>query len=97
MNQGVILKVNAQNRYASDARSSAEIVKLCDEHNIPLQKYVSRGDIPCGSTVGPIHSQQTGMATVDIGISQLSMHSARELVGTDDYLSLTSLLTLFLN
>ncbi|MEI8125504.1 MAG: M18 family aminopeptidase [Parachlamydiaceae bacterium] len=97
MNQGVILKVNAQNRYASDARSSAEIVKLCDEHNIPLQKYVSRGDIPCGSTVGPIHSQQTGMATVDIGISQLSMHSARELVGTDDYLSLTSLLTLFLS
>lgn len=97
LNKGVIIKSNAQNRYASDARSSAEIVRLCHEHNIPMQQYVSRADLPCGSTVGPIHAQHTGMPTVDLGIAQLSMHSCRELVGIEDFTSLYHLLKFFLS
>ncbi|MEI8365642.1 MAG: M18 family aminopeptidase [Parachlamydiaceae bacterium] len=95
LNQGIIIKTNAQHRYASDARSSAEIVRLCHEHNIPLQHYVTRGDIPCGSTVGPIHAQLTGMPTVDIGIAQLSMHSCRELASYKDFTYLNQLLKCF--
>jgi aspartyl aminopeptidase len=96
LNKGIILKANAQNRYASDARSTARIVSLCHENNIPFQNYISRGDIPCGTTVGPIHAHVTGMPTVDIGISQLSMHSCREIMGTKDHLHLCELLTTFL-
>lgn len=96
LNKGILLKTNAQNRYASDARSMAAITSLCLKHKIPFQKYVSRGDIPCGTTVGPIHAHVTGMPTIDIGIPQLSMHSCRELVGTKDVLSLCRLLKAFL-
>ena len=94
LNHGVIIKTNAQNRYSSDARSAAKIISLC-KHKIPFQKYVSRGDIPCGTTVGPIHAHVTGMPTIDIGISQLSMHSCRELMGARDHLSLCDLLKAF--
>lgn len=95
LNGGIIIKTNAQNRYASDARSTASIISLCHKHNIPFQKYVSRGDIPCGTTVGPIHAHVTGMPTIDIGISQLSMHSCREIMGAKDILALYNLLKAF--
>lgn len=95
LNSGIIIKANAQNRYASDARAMGTIVSLCLKHKIPFQKYVSRGDIPCGTTVGPIHAYVTGMPTLDIGIPQLSMHSCRELAGTHDVLSLCDLLKAF--
>lgn len=96
LNNGIILKFNAQHKYATDANSAAFIVKLCHEHNIFLQKFVSRTDIPSGSTIGPINATQTGMPTVDIGIAQLSMHSARELIGTEDLLLLQKMLRLAL-
>lgn len=95
MNKGILIKSNAQNRYASDARSSAAIVNLCRKNKIPFQKYVNRGDIPCGSTVGPIHANRTGMPTVDLGIAQLSMHSCREIMGTKDHEALCELLAAF--
>lgn len=95
LNKGILIKANAQNRYASDARSTAIIVDLCHKHKIPFQKYVSRGDIPCGTTVGPIHSHVTGMPTVDLGIAQLSMHSCREIMGAKDHLALCDLLKVF--
>lgn len=97
LNKGIIIKANAQNRYASDARSTAVIVSLCHKHKIPFQKYVSRGDIPCGTTVGPIHSHVTGMPTIDIGISQLSMHACREIMAAKDHLALCDLLKAFLD
>jgi len=93
LNHGICVKSNAQNKYASDARSAAAIVKLCYDHKIPFQRYVNRGDIPGGSTVGPIHASLTGMSTVDIGCAQLSMHSCRELTGVEDFHSLCRLLT----
>lgn len=95
LNNGVIIKANAQNRYASEARATAKIVSLCQKHKIPFQKYVSRGDIPCGTTVGPIHSHATGMPTIDIGIAQLSMHACRELIAVKDYTALCNLLIAF--
>jgi aspartyl aminopeptidase len=92
LNGGIVLKHSAQHRYATDAASSAKISRLCHEEKIPLQHQVPRGDLPCGTTIGPIHSSLTGMPTVDIGCSQLSMHSCRELAGALDHLSMCTLL-----
>jgi aspartyl aminopeptidase len=96
MDHGIVIKSSAENRYASDARSIAAIVSLCVDHDIPYQKYVARGDISCGSTVGPIHANLSGMSTVDIGCTQLSMHSARELTSVKDHLSMCKLIAKFL-
>ncbi len=97
MNKGIVIKSSAQYRYASDARSSAAIVALCHQHKIPFQRYVARGDIPCGTTVGPIHANLTGMPTVDIGCTQLSMHSSREVAGTVDHHTMCRLIAAFLD
>jgi len=96
LNKGIVLKANAQQRYATDAYSAAIIVKLCQQLNLSLQKFVSRGDIPCGTTIGPIHAGSTGISTVDIGCPQLSMHSCRELAGCQDHLDMCLLLKAFL-
>lgn len=93
LNQGVILKSSAQYRYASDARSSAVIEEACKLNKQNLQRFTSRGDIPAGSTIGPITAHNTGMATVDVGIAMLSMHSAREIVGVKDLDTLRQLMT----
>ena len=92
LGKGIVLKYNAQQRYASDARTSAVIASLCQEAKLPLQKFVARSDMPCGSTIGPIHAHLTGMPTVDIGSPQLSMHSARELMACQDHLDMCELL-----
>lgn len=96
LNKGIVIKSHAQYRYATDARSAATIMELCHKHQIPYQKFAARGDIPCGTTIGPIHAHLTGMPTVDMGCSQLSMHSARELMGADDHLQMCKLLSAFL-
>lgn len=97
MDKGIVLKTNAQQRYASDAHSIGTIVALCNQHKIPFQKFVSRGDIPSGSTIGPIHATATGMPTVDIGCPQLSMHSCRELTSCNDHLNMCKLLSTYLS
>lgn len=93
MQHGIVVKYNSQYRYASDAKSAAMIIALCHKLKIPVQNFVTRGNIPCGTTIGPIHAHTTGMPTVDIGCAQLSMHSCRELTSTQDYLSMVKLLT----
>ncbi|MGE4574043.1 MULTISPECIES: M18 family aminopeptidase [Parachlamydia] len=95
LGQGIVLKSNAKQRYASDAWTNALITHLCQKEKIPLQHFVSRGDMSCGSTIGPIHAASTGMPTVDIGCPQLSMHAARELMATADQLSMCRLLEAF--
>lgn len=97
LNHGILIKTNAQQRYASDAKSIATIMALCKKNEIPYQMYVSRGDIPCGTTVGPINANLTGMPTIDIGCAQLSMHSCREIMAADDHQSMIDLLNAFLN
>ena len=96
LNKGPVIKYNAQQRYASDAHSSAYIIHLCEKNHIPYQFFSSRNDIPCGSTIGPINASQTGIATVDIGAPQLSMHSCRELMAVRDHVEMCRLLAAFL-
>ena len=81
---GPVVKTNASQRYATDARSAAVFMEACDRAGVPVQQYVNRGDLPCGSTIGPITAARLGIATVDVGAPQLSMHSARELMATGD-------------
>lgn len=86
--QGVVVKWNAQLKYATSSRS----FKRLAETGQSLQHFVTKSDIPCGSTIGPLIASRTGMQTCDIGIPQLSMHSIRELIHKEDYLSLVKLL-----
>jgi aspartyl aminopeptidase len=93
---GPVVKTNASQRYATDARSAAVFLEACDRAGVPVQHYVHRGDLPCGSTIGPITAARLGVATVDVGAPQLSMHSARELMATGDAAKYRAALTAFL-
>ena len=92
LNHGIVLKINAQQRYATSAQTAAKLIHIANGQQIPIQTFVVRSDMPCGSTIGPITATLAGIPTVDIGIPQLSMHSARELVGTADCVYLFQLL-----
>lgn len=83
-NGGPILKVNANQRYATDGRGRAVFAAACERAGVPWQYFVSNNEMPCGSTIGPITAARHGIATVDVGTAILSMHSARELCGADD-------------
>lgn len=84
INGGPVLKINTQGRYASDASGAAQFARACEQAGVPLQTFRSRGDMPCGSTIGPMSAALTGAVTVDVGAPMLSMHSARELTGAFD-------------
>jgi aspartyl aminopeptidase len=83
-NRGPALKVNANQRYATDAPGAAAWHRACRDAGVPTQVFVGRNTVPCGSTVGPITATRLGIRTVDVGIPVLSMHSARELCGVED-------------
>ena len=84
MNRGPVLKVNANQRYASNAETEAIWHRACAEAGVPVQTFVGHNAVPCGSTIGPISATRLGIPTVDAGVPLLSMHSARELVGLKD-------------
>lgn len=84
VNGGPVLKINSRLRYATDGRGAAAFRLACEQADVPVQTFVTRSDLPCGSTVGPITAALTGATTVDFGAAQLSMHSARELCGALD-------------
>lgn len=92
VNAGPVLKLNANQRYASDAQGSAVWRRACAAADVPLQTFVGNNAVPCGSTIGPLTAARLGMTTVDVGIPMLSMHSARELCGTRDPLWLAQAL-----
>ncbi len=92
LNRGVVIKRNANQRYATDAVSEAFIVDACRRAEVPIQYYIHRNDLPCGSTIGPMTAARLGVPTVDIGVPQLAMHSIRETAGTIDAIHLSEAL-----
>ncbi|MDT0379062.1 M18 family aminopeptidase [Streptomyces sp. DSM 42041] len=95
-NGGPILKVNVNQRYATDGTGRAVFAAACERAGVPWQTFVSNNAMPCGTTIGPITAARHGIATVDIGVAILSMHSARELCGSEDPHLLASALAAFL-
>lgn len=84
MNGGPVIKVNANQRYATNSVSASIFKHLAAEVDIPVQEFVMRSDLPCGSTIGPLTAARLGVRTIDIGAPTLSMHSIRELTGSRD-------------
>ena len=81
---GPVLKTNANQSYATDAGSGGWFAARCADAGVPLQHFVTRADLPCGSTIGPLTATRLGIATVDVGSPLLGMHSCRELVSAVD-------------
>ncbi|MEU0947807.1 M18 family aminopeptidase [Streptomyces canus] len=96
VNGGPILKVNVNNRYATDGSGRAVWAAACERADVPFQSFVSNNSMPCGTTIGPITAARHGIKTVDIGVAILSMHSVRELCGADDPHLLANALVAFL-
>ena len=84
INEGPVIKINAQQRYATDSVGEAIFEALCQRSEIPYQKFVTRTDLACGSTIGPLSASRLGVPTVDVGNPMLSMHSIREQCGSRD-------------
>ncbi|PHS56837.1 MAG: M18 family aminopeptidase [Sulfurimonas sp.] len=88
INKGSVIKVNANQRYASNSITMSKFMNIASSLNEPYQKFVTRSDMGCGSTIGPITATRLGIETIDVGLPTYAMHSIRELCGADDALSL---------
>lgn len=84
LGDGLVIKVNSNQRYATNSETAALFQQVCEQNNLPFQIFTSRADMACGTTIGPITAAKLGVRTVDVGIPQLGMHSVRELAGVKD-------------
>ena len=95
LNHGPTIKFNANQRYATNSETAGYFKALCQKINVPIQEFVNRADMACGSTIGPITAKEIGINTVDIGVPTFAMHSIRELGGADDAFNLMRGLSAF--
>jgi len=95
INHGPVIKTNANQRYATNSETSAYFRQLCEHVEVPVQDFVVRTDMGCGSTIGPITASTLGVKTLDIGVPTFAMHSIRELAGSQDAFMLDKVLTQF--
>lgn len=84
LNRGPVIKTNANQRYATNSATAALMRHIAEQTGVALQSFVTRSDMGCGSTIGPITAAEVGVKTVDIGVPTFAMHSIRELAGSDD-------------
>jgi aspartyl aminopeptidase len=84
LNKGPVIKYNANQRYATTSRTASFYRLLAEQADVPVQEFVMRSDLACGSTIGPITASAIGIQTLDIGVPSLAMHSIREMAGTMD-------------
>lgn len=96
LNKGPVIKQNANWRYGTEGETAGLVVRLCERAEVPVQWFVARGDMGCGTTVGPLVASQLGVRTVDVGNPMLSMHSIREMCGSDDQRRMVALMQRFL-
>jgi aspartyl aminopeptidase len=97
LNGGPVIKINANQRYATSSETSGLYRLLAASENVPVQSFVVRTDMACGSTIGPITASETGIRTLDIGVPTFGMHSIRELAGSEDACNLSRVLARFFN
>lgn len=95
VNNGPVIKSNANRRYSSESVSIARFIQWCEEAGVPHQRYSHRSDLPCGSTIGPIASAKLGIRSVDVGCPMWAMHSVRESAGVQDHESMIKVLRRF--
>lgn len=95
LNAGPVIKINSNQRYATSSETAGFFRHLCLENEVPVQSFVTRSDLGCGSTIGPISASQLGVRTVDIGLPTFAMHSIRELAGSQDLAHLVKVLRAF--
>ncbi|WPC03796.1 M18 family aminopeptidase [Pseudomonas benzenivorans] len=95
LNAGPVIKINSNQRYATNSETAGFFRHLCLENEVPVQSFVTRSDMGCGSTIGPLTAGHLGVRTVDIGLPTFAMHSIRELAGSHDLAHLVKVLTAF--
>ena len=95
LNAGPVIKINSNQRYATTSETAGFFRHLCLANEVPVQSFVTRSDMGCGSTIGPITASRLGVPTVDIGLPTFAMHSIRELAGSQDLTHLVKVLTAF--
>ncbi|MFT6349077.1 MAG: aspartyl aminopeptidase, partial [Psychromonas sp.] len=88
INKGTVIKINANQRYASNSTTISRFMNVANAVNEPYQEFVTRSDMGCGSTIGPLTATRLGIDALDVGLPTLAMHSIRELCGSDDAHSL---------
>lgn len=96
VNQGPVIKFNANHRYSSESISAAHFIHWCEAADVPYQRYSHRSDLPCGSTIGPMASAKLGIRSIDIGCPMWAMHSIRESAGVQDHEYMIRVLKQFL-